>query len=421
MHPIVLVLFLFALALYFYLRKGKKLRFMKYNLVGVGGLVVYVLYSIFACLLCFHPEFMSTSVSGAGTFSYEASIFLFAGLFICLLPFLKGGFSGFTEIKMCKELDYLYTILIICGIVEALLYIPYAVRGFTLMDVDMGTIREEGEELGGRVTHNFFLSKFVFIYDLFNIILPLGYFYYLTYTKKKKKANLIIIIYSIIPFLKTFTTGSRDNFVFPLITFIVTYLLLFPVVHKKTKKVINIVLGGFVGVVALISILMSYIRFEDSGLDPNFHVISYLGQGIVQFNCRMYDHIDIACYGDFNFAFYRKLLFLDYSANNEIRRTFWSTRLQYPTNIFYTHFGSYVIDFGKVGAFVFVIIVGIFVQFFTRVKGTVIRFSQLIILVLVGRIVFSGGFYFIDCAIFGGRRIFDFVILCLFLRVFKDS
>lgn len=421
MNPIVLMPLLFALSFFLYFTKGKTSHMVKYNILGVGALGVYVVYSVFAVLLYFHPDFQYTSTSGDGVFSYEASLFLFAGLFICILPFLKGNFAGFKKVKMCKELEWLFSILIVCGIVEILLYIPHASHGFDLMGTDIAEIRDEGEKLGGRVSDNPFLSKFIMIYDLFSLILPLGYFYYIKFTEKKVKAIMIISVYVIIPFLKVLATGSRDNFVFPLITFMASYLIFYHILDNKVKKGINIVLVSFVGVVFAISAIMSYSRFAESGWDPNYHILAYIGQGITQFNSRMYDHIDIACWGDFNFAFYRSLLGLDYSIDNEMRRTVWGARLHYPTNVFYTHFGAYVADFGKIGAFLFVIVIGWMVSAFTKVEGEVIRFSQLIILLLVARIVFCGGFYFIDCAFFGGLRIFYFIILCFLLRVCRDS
>lgn len=420
MNPIVLMLLLFALSFFLYFTIGKTSRMVKYNILGIGALGMYVVYSIFAVLLYFHPDFQYTSTSGDGKFSYEATLFLFAGLFICILPFLKGDFAGFKKVKMCKELDWLFSILIVCGIVEIVLYIPHANHGFDLMGVDMEGIRDEGEKLGGRITDNPFLSKFVMVYDLFSIILPLGYFYYIKFAEKKVKAFFIITVYFIIPFLKVLATGSRDNLVFPLITFIVSYLIFYHILDNKVKKVINIALVGFIGVIFAVSTILSYIRFAESEWDPNYHIIAYIGQGITQFNSRMYDHIDIASWGDFNFAFFRSLLGLDYSIDNEMRRTIWGARLHYPPNVFYTHFGSYVIDFGKIGAFLFVIVIGWMVRSFTKVEGKVIRFSQLIILLLVARIVFCGGFYFIDCAIFGGRRIFYYIIFCFLLRVGRN-
>ena len=420
MNQIILIFLLFGGALYIYITRGKRSRFVKFNILGVGVLCFYVIYSLFACLLVNHPDFKYSATSGNGIFSYEASVVLFCGLFICLLPLLKGNYAGFKKVIMCKELEYMFDILIICGIVELICYIPYAIHGYSLINLDIATVRDEGHELGGRVSSNFFISKFILVYDLFSLILPLGFFYYSIYSKKRIKAFLIMIVYTIIPFMKTITTGSRDNFVFPLITFIVSYLIFFPLISKKTKRIINITMGSFAGLIIFMSVIMSFTRFEDSKLDPKFHVIRYIGEGIVQFNCRMYDNIDVFCYGDFNFAYYRSLLGLDYSESNDIRRARWSTKLKYPTNVFYTHFGSYVNDFGLIGAFVFVSVIGVLLSAFTRRRGYVINFSQLIILLLVARIIFCGGFFFIDCSYFGGRRFFYFVVLCVLLRALEN-
>lgn len=421
MNPILLNLLLFSLVLFLYYKKGKHSGLIKYNILGAGSLIAYVVYSVFAFLLSCYPEFRYSSVSGSGHFSYEATIFLFCGLLLWLIPFIRGEYSGFKMVKMSKEMNWLFTILIICGIVEIILYIPHAIHGYSLMEIDIATIREEGHELGGKVG-NAFTGKFVMIYDLFNTIIPLGVFYYIIQNPPQKvKSNILTIIYFLIALLKTMTTGSRDNFVFPLINFVVAFLIFYPIIDKTIKKRIIIALGGIGGFVFLVSVWMSFYRFENSGFSPVFHVISYVGQGIVQFNCRMYDYIDVASWGDFNFAFYREILGLDYSATNDIRREHWATILRYPTNIFYTHFGSYVIDFGKIGAIIFSFIVLSFVSSFTRIKGPVIHFSQLIILATVARIVYSGGFYYIECSWFGGYKLLIIFLLCMFLRYTRNS
>lgn len=417
MNAILLLPLFFGITLFMYYT-AVYLTNNKQNVLGLGLLAYIFIFAILANVFYYHPYFKDSIHYGTGHTYVSASIYFYIAYIILLFPFLKGNCSGFAEVKYSSKLNHFILLVALSSIIESFLLIPDAIYGLSHMETDMMGVREEANEsgnIGSGIT-----SIPVLIYSFFNTVLPMALFYNLSFGKRRWLLLLSLAII-VTPILNTMATGTRKFMVFPIIDTFVAYLIFFPYLSKKVKRVMNIVLLVIVSIIVIIAIWMSLLRFVDSRFDNSYWIVKYLGEGFVNFNTLLFDSYDQViepCYGDYNMPFFRQLLGLDYSGSHEIRREYWGLRLPFPTNIFYTIVGVMVIDWGKLGAIIFCILIAFFTYKFTKIKKGYIYFSQLILLHFVASMCAKGCFYFAYGSIFGGRTILYMLILCFILRFF---
>ena len=413
MNALFLLPILFGMSSYLYYRKRKKIHRKSDNILGMSMLLFVFAFSVLAIIFYYHPDFKGSVHEGSGKTYIDAAIYFFLLYILWLSPFLKGDYTDYTKVICSPIVKGLVTIIAVSSLIEAVLLLPNALSGYNTMVLgDIAGVREHDiGNIGSGIT-----SIPVLIYSFFGTILPLAFFYYLSAGIKRGELVLIAIATFLTPILNTLSTGSREFFVFPLIETGIAYLIFYRFLSKRVKKGVNftfLILGGLIFVS---SVLMSLIRFTNSAsIDPSFWIAKYLGEGFVNFNTLLYPNLGEPCYGEFHFGYFRDLIGLSYVPDS-MRASYWSPRMQFPHNLFYSFLGSIVIDWGKTGAFIIsAFFVGL-THLFTRIKGKTILFSQLIILHFVACICTKGVFYFTYLSYFGGRTILYVILLCLLLR-----
>ncbi len=180
--------------------------------------------------------------------------------------------------------------------------------------------------------------------------------------------------------LMGFSGGGRAQILWWAITFLEYYFLFRPQLEPRQRKLICSIFGAFGGIGFLGFIAITASRFDSNVSGYAFDSFTaYAGQPLNNF-CAVLPYIDFA------HLFTDRLLplttFLQTHQPYDLHEYYDFLTMFYPvqTNVFFTCFGTMMIDAGWIGL-LFLLFIYILVAHFVRPSNQIIDFSKLIILV----------------------------------------
>jgi oligosaccharide repeat unit polymerase len=324
-------------------------------------------------------------------------VYLFTLFLIGVFPLksLDNKLTSDKKLKCNKDLfNFLIIILSVCTI-EPFLEILYFI--FTKGVSELGSIyAEEKLEKGYRDTNHFSsIGKFLFsIIDYFKFVsIPL-LFYYLS-RGKNKYIIIGLIIASLTPTFNSLANGQRFLVMFLTFSYIFNYLLFRPYISKIRLNFIKKI--GFLGGIGLgvVVFAISVSRFGEGteysaeGYGTLYQFVRYLGESFCNFNSYAF-HLNKFLDGQNSWSsFY--VYFTDNALDIEEKNRI----IGIIVNIFYTHIGSFVLDYGLFWAFIILCLFALLNYLTVKSFLKNMKFGSIILINIYVNILLFGTTYFI--------------------------
>lgn len=167
-------------------------------------------------------------------------------------------------------------------------------------------------------------------------------------------------------FMIAFQSGSRGAIVMRLITLGAYIILFYRLFDKNVKRYVRVFGLSMIVILSIGLSAISISRFAASDTKGSDRVIDqwiaqYLGEGMIRFSHGVYT-LDRTLDGDKNFSYLKSLLGNPSHDDNAKANLEYEARLGIPTSVFYTFIGSFYLDFGFLGTFVFACLVCLFMS-----------------------------------------------------------
>lgn len=354
-------------------------------------------------------------------FAFEPMAYLSVCFFIVFW-----GFTGFNNQKFkAIKIENLFllkaieSLLIIGGFLAIIFFLPFAQKALTGNIADnRDYVVFSGSSLGewGIVNSVFSL--------LANLFLLAQVCAFLNLVPREGKRNVIkaymLMASSLSYVVYILSYAGRDGVVYWIMSYLFCFLLFRNFVKKEDLKNLNWVIGLCSTVLLVLFFLISIARFSETIGGTGWQLIRYAGQQIQNFN----DHYQIeAPITHGRLAFPEFIKSMDYIGINvgsdfsikELQMYFIGEGIQ--PNMFTTFIGLLMIDIGKIGTLVYLVIV----SFITRIilkkvsKTGIFCFSNLVLFILLYQIVYWGVFYFRQYS--ANYYIIFMILLFIFLKI----
>ena len=332
--------------------------------------------------------------------SAEAIIFL-----ILCFVLIFSGFTGFRDNKftvitihnifLYKAFEY---VLLAGGLLALVFFAPFALTSFV---GDVATNRGNLQNhIAGLAEAGIVNSVFSMFANLFALAQIFAFINLIPVNGKRNVVKAYLLIFSSLSYVVyVLAYVGRDGVVFWIMTFIFAYFLLRDFLLARDVKIIRLVFLVLLGLLLIPFFIITVERFSGRIDSVTWQVVNYAGQQIANFSDRY--QLDAPTLGGIQgFPVFRQ--FTDFLGFTE-SGGFSQARLAdvYKDSgmrrwIFATFIGSWLIDFGKIGALTGVALMAVVVRkLLKRVgKDGVFNFSNLVLFVLFYQIVFYGVFYF---------------------------
>lgn len=381
------------------------------------GFVLLTIYSISAIVGIFYYQ--------TNEFDFKIRmlpyVYLLFSFFICFYPFLCFDSSRIKNIRInCSKnfIKYLSFVSIITTI-EVLLENIYILFSYSI--TTFAFIYNKEIDVFDQYT---FLGKQCYIFaNIFQYILPLLFYIYLSKYKIKKIYVFFFVLALLNPFLKSLVSASRGDifsfFAYNISLFIFIRHILCDKYQRKIWLFFVISLIFFV--VSVLAISFSRYIAKNSSSDFFNYFIIYIGEGQVNFNSFIWDQ-NIYTEGDKTISIFKSILGYDVPID--------PLDLQYKWEItgvsqrrFYTFVGDFVSDYGAFGALMFFFILNLLVKKNLKNKSYINLDSLFLIMIIL--YVFVYGY-----SLFAFRRYYQqtillvnilFYLLFVMLRLMTNS
>ncbi|GEM_PF-2700603 len=354
-------------------------------------------------------------------FSIEATFFFNLILLLFLIPIIK--YKGDTFINLSPKQIILFNkisyFFIWTGIATILFFLQAVIRVFT-SDVSLLVLRTN--MVGGEryVNTGFLLNIFNLISQFYPIIL-IFYFYSITFLKKSKRFNTLLLISSTSYIFNVLSAVGRDGFILWLMSYLFAFLIFKNyMIRNVYRKQIKIFFYFFtIALVFLIPITVSrfFYQGKKAGIES---LVNYSGSQFANFN-NIFNRVPNP---EKHGSLYNLFPILNLNKNNnEDFLTEWENRvwvLGIDPNIFSTFIGSIYLEIGKLGTFIFAVCFSIIGNFISRASKTT-SFSRILLLTLFSQIVLHGLFYYKLAYTVSNIYMISVVILSILFRVKKGD
>lgn len=319
---------------------------------------------------------------------YKITLFPLIYLFICNLiifkPFLKADYSNYKTVrtynlrKVLTAISIFFSIIGIPAFINAILKLSsFSLAGAAL--AEMYALDEDKVSLIFSPTIKPFYS---IMRHFVNFIIFL-FFYSLT--KKNNRLLSIGLGLNVMTFfLVSLLSGSRGGILSLLLScvffaFFMRYMFSTKVYKfiMKLATIVIIILGLGVSAIS-ISRLSDMSNRKGRELLMDQWISQYAGEGIIRFDNTIW-HIDNHLHGYQNLPVLVSLV--DYRVKDlDNVVNICEPKVKIPITVFYTYVGDLVMDFGKVGALIAVIVVSFIIRYLIRPNRKGISIYHLIIL-----------------------------------------
>ena len=333
-------------------------------------------------------------------------IYLFACIIISLSPYkgfsLNGKTLAFKDSPLLRKLTWMY---IVSGILSLFYYIPSAVE--LVQSGEWGILRQMAYEGEVQLTHSFF--EFL-VKNIHGYLAPLGIvmcFYYLGKEDVKKYFIwLLWISWLFVDGLSGFAIASRSMVVALIFSVTVCIFLFRDLLSTRLISILISIMIGLISLIALYLISVSISRFGEEGAGDS--VFFYLGHSMTAFSKLIFEPMHSYAWGDYSLSLFYHYFGIDATINDNAL----GLKL---AGAFMTFVGGYYIDFGPVFTLIFVCVITIMLNSFT--KKRVLHLSDMVIIVAFARIFMEGIFYIASGYLFAW--IFTYLIYVIVRRTEK--
>ena len=400
---IIIYIILWAVTLLFYWRKNKTFN------VGTFIISTYLLYAIFSYFLYdnYYRDY------GFGELELFPFFYLYAMLMICLLPVLRydeGLNISQPSLSLLSSFAYIY--LISSAIVIPVVITKIQMGLFLILTTDTG-----GDDLyyfshldNAAEERSFLFSKISIIYNIFSDVIVFVFFYFLTLPKVPKKLLAGLFISIFICMLQSIAEGGRTGITMKSFVLVSSFFLFRKRLSKKIKTYVYITGSILVFFVSILLIAIGESRFSsDDDKEANYQLLNYAGQAPLQFNKYGLDAGGIR-YGDRTCSVFKKMItFQDVPMTyDECRQKYQKMKLD--DSSFSTFVGDFALDFGPIGAAIFLSFFSFLVVRLSSPKDGTIMFHQLILIFLVMSICVQGGMYLFPYSYKGNYILIGYII-----------
>lgn len=349
--------FLFS---FLFLRKEKNL-----NIVTLIP-CIYAITSVTSIVFYYNaPE-----IRAIFNITFTPFVYLFACVLICIIP-LVGNTDVFSKIKLIRINDrgflplafFLLSPLIFISFTE-LSILAYNSDAVSLSDA-YSNKTDISQSLSKAGAYGYLFCHF-FVYAF-----PFLFFYCLKKEELKYKICSVIIFLAFwVEILQGYVGGSRVILLRFFLYFLIVFLLMKNYLAKAMVRKIKIISACAIGLAIMGMALITFGRLNDMGIDYDIlnFITLYTGEGDIRFSQYIWD-LNRTGSGDVCFSLLKNIFGYSTFTDNFLRRDFYENYLNIPSYIFYTFIGDFYQDFGRIGTFVFCIIINRLLTFsINRIK-----------------------------------------------------
>ena len=305
-------------------------------------------------------------------------LFVFVGYIIAFEPFRKLNPNLDTPIPYRKYTNLLLNLWIV--VMTAYLILKISEATIT-MAYGMGDYYGERSEEGYTLfdySDNILLKRLNTFGDLLSTpLIPFIIAYCVQCWKRKEHTiqTLILATLCFLPYIfQSVAGGSRNGLFTVFLNILFFYLFYRQQLTAKVKRVASVIAAVFIGLGLFYSLLITTERFSnryDNNLEP---ILSYFGEPFPNVGFYYYDKLKDHTWGERRFPWAVGAKKFD-SAND--RRRHWEKKTRTNMFIFTTYWGDMYIEFGTVGAFIFIIVYTLLIKRLTWPRVTIYNMSYL--------------------------------------------
>lgn len=360
-------------------------------------LYIIAIWAFSAFLGIFYPQ---TEVYREGMFELSFMPFLF--LFICFVISLYPLINQRYEINYVYygNIKYLNIFSWFIIIISFFPFIELLYRLFSLVSsgqfLYLGAIYKdvaEGKE-ESLVQLSLTSTRLATLVKSFKVLSVILFFYYLQKEKINKILVFGLLISSFTPSLFTLSIGGKTNLIYYLLYIVGMYLFLKQSLAPKNKKMIKKIIVSIILIITLLTVVLSIGRYvigtNDNNTDYKMFLFQYSAESMYNFNENVF-HTNKYLDG-----YYTSLpLFQDLGLTDITiaeRRDYFSSKVTFPVQLFYTFIGMFYADFGLLGCISILIILSF--TFNKIKKGYQITLPRLVLLSTYLYMLIQGLFYY---------------------------
>lgn len=415
---IVFYVFMWITMLYLYQRERKTFD------AGSFLLSAYSIYAL-SSLFLYYDSYYGEDFHNLSIFPF---IYLFFMLYLTAKPVLNYNTRKIDRIE-CPNMLILNVVSVIF-IISSLLALPSIFQGLTkglaLMMVDESHVQElyaDSADLADSAGHGINNLRSIISGALteFGIMLV---FYYFTLEQKSKYLRYIAYGLLCSVFVCTFGTislGQRGLMIETFLLILATYFLFKNVLPTKLNKAIRIIGVIFASFVFSLFVLMTVNRFSNNGdREVMSTVYYYAGEENLIFNKYAFNNNGIR-YGDRTFPLFKKLLGFPNVPNNYIERREKYNELKVNDEVFITHIGDFLLDFGPILGTILILVISSKIIELSKVHDRKVKFHQLILIHATLYLCVIGGLKLYPFSDVGGNlKLIVYAVLYMTFRIDYD-
>lgn len=340
---------LWAVALYYWKRRKN------WSNVGIIVMILYFFMSLASCHLFVNPE---TKDFYEENIYVAPLLYLFVIIISLIYPLLKIDYDKIVELKLpsLKLINPICIFIIICAVYQLATGLQDVKQGLTLMLIDSSNALDayidtteanmSRKALSGSVNIIGFLVTTGMSFSM------LFFFLYILYPNKNKKIVVGLIIAVMANPIMSVASGSREKVITTLVLFCFMCFLLNPLMDSKIRKVISVLSLTSFGLFGLFFVIISFARARGNMENLFLGFESYFGMSYIVFDQRCF-FAEGTREGNWVSPLLNVLLGGKTYSQEALRDKYAS--LGVDNGIFYTFVGDFVLDYGPILAFLFLI------------------------------------------------------------------
>jgi oligosaccharide repeat unit polymerase len=315
--------------------------------------------------------------------------------FFCLFLLIEGFYQieKITEIEFpyvrFSKIFYLLMLLIILSFISIYDSINILKKFSELSVKEIRFAYNEGEFLFDLRTG----LLIAYVKELSCILYPICifFFFYISYYYPSKILfALLLIISSLSIVVVNLTIVGRDSFVQWIIMFVCNYIFFKPLLKTNIKRRILLIGSTIIIIAFIVIVFITLQRFGERPKDVIDNILSYFGQGFINFSKYFELFPDGSFFGRMNFPFLFPIE--EQVSFSNLNSTF--PTISFGLNVFPTAIGTFYMDFGYIGTIVLSILIFLLLLL---IKLLYIKsFTNYFLFIFILQILICGVFWFMQ-------------------------
>lgn len=398
---------------------------IRHRWCDIGGICIlsYLLYAVLSYIV-YVRKLEGNSLGEITLFPF---IYLFLSYLLMLYPLLKFDVKKIKYLALMpqKHFELLSYFIIVLSILHIPMVYQKASSGLLLLLLDSSYGEEMYQEMAMSYSDSGYggINIIPLLVNAFSVVSIFLLVYSFILEKTKKIISIGLVFSFVMVAIEGIVSGSRTWPILSLITFFTFYIVLKQWIPLNRRKLINRTAIVIVSFLFLFIGALTLSRFADKGVrdDGAFDsIISYGGMAPLYFNSYCID-ANGTRNGDKILVLLKKFVGYD-TPNNfvELREKYYYMRLD--DSKFSSFVGDFVLDFGPILAFMFIISMSVFFTTHTRIKSCILYPRQLLLIYLLLCICIQGGMYLWPFGDIGGNlKLSALIFVYIYLFIFCNG